>query len=341
MSGDIKDMDIKQRDRSMDLYKAILVIGMITGHIVQFFPWEGITYPYAEYINLTTYSGFLFVFGYVCYKAYFGREVPVKTLAVKMGRSFVKTLIAFYISGLAYTVLIEWNLDWRIWLDVILLRRIPGYSEFLLSFAFLYPVMLVFTPLIRRANGVVLMIFAIASLAMTYIDYSSITSPLLGVFVGTCSYLALPIVQYLSLFFAGIYLARSGKVLDIKILIASVAGTAAFLWYLLTHDELPMRFPPAIWCVTVSYLIVYIYYLICKKVDADRIAYHITDIGENTIVYLLISNITIFYIRRVQAIMDVQLTGLPLIVFYVIMMGLCMSLSRFTIVIIRTLQHER
>ena len=59
-----------QRNHSVDFMKGILVILMIAAHVVQFFPCGKIADLFSAYVNLTTFSGFMFTFGFVCYTTY-------------------------------------------------------------------------------------------------------------------------------------------------------------------------------------------------------------------------------------------------------------------------------
>ena len=81
------------------------------------------------YTNLTTFSGFLFCFGYVCWNRYIDCEQVDGRRLIK---GFLKAIIAFYISGIAYVLLFDGTL-----LDafsVIMLQKVPSVSEFLLGF---------------------------------------------------------------------------------------------------------------------------------------------------------------------------------------------------------------
>lgn len=59
---------MKQRDKALDLMKSILVVQMIIAHITYFFCKEGQVSLIGLYTNLIVFSGFMFTFGYVCYK---------------------------------------------------------------------------------------------------------------------------------------------------------------------------------------------------------------------------------------------------------------------------------
>jgi len=97
------------RDYSIDIYKGILVVLMIFAHVIQFMAEKNIKILslISLYVNLTTFSGFLFAFGYVCEIAYFRKELcDVKP---KMIKTIVKTLFSFYISGLFYNMMLVYK----------------------------------------------------------------------------------------------------------------------------------------------------------------------------------------------------------------------------------------
>ena len=89
------------------MLKGILTITMILCHSIQFFgveddPVQGFL---VNVINLTTFSGFVFCFGYVGEMAYFQKGWMEG--ACKMGKNMLRILIAFYLSGIAYVALVE------------------------------------------------------------------------------------------------------------------------------------------------------------------------------------------------------------------------------------------
>ena len=88
------------RKREIDIQKGILTIGMILCHCIQFFGKEeyGLQKILVNLINLSTFSGFMFCFGYTNQVAYY--EKSWKSSSVKMLRNVFRILIAFYISGI-------------------------------------------------------------------------------------------------------------------------------------------------------------------------------------------------------------------------------------------------
>ena len=120
----------KARDLSLDYFKGFLTIGMILAHIVQFFPGGRALSYGSDLIDLTAFSGFLFAFGYVCFLAYMGGGREPCAFRKRMLRGFLKTLLAFYVSGIACTVLAEGNTSLRAITEILVAggtRRRPTY----------------------------------------------------------------------------------------------------------------------------------------------------------------------------------------------------------------------
>ena len=292
---------MKQRDKSIDFMRSLLVVFMIMAHVVQFFYLGKFADLFSDYVDLTTFSGFMFAFGFVSYKAYISRNST--ELFKRLSHRFLLTLFAFYLSGIAYTLLVANDFSFKSIIKILLLQKIPAYSEFLVSFAFLYPLIFLYTKIIhktgKRINDSYYIILVIASLLLTRIDYSAITIPILGILIGTDSFACFPIIQYLSLFIAGQYLASRDKVFDKYILSGSFLGFAVFLGYIVIYDTLPQRFPPSTLWITGGYLFVYLHYIASKKLQK---LYRKCDvflmIGSNSLVFLVISNLVIFFLRK-------------------------------------------
>ena len=94
--------------------KGLLTLAMILCHCLQFFGKEdaGIEKILVNVINLTTFSGFLFCFGFVCCLAYF--QGDTKRGIAHMLRNMIRLLLAFYISGLAYMAFKEQKINEKI-----------------------------------------------------------------------------------------------------------------------------------------------------------------------------------------------------------------------------------
>ena len=92
----------KGRNISIDLFKGILIILMIISHILQLLFFSKNELLFNKFVNLITFSGFMFSFGYVTYFAYISKDIDKLTFRKKMIKRFIITMIAFYISSFAY-----------------------------------------------------------------------------------------------------------------------------------------------------------------------------------------------------------------------------------------------
>ena len=133
----------KERDLSIDLMKGILVFLMIVVHILELFnillDYNDFVKGIIFYIELTSFSGFLFCNGYVSYNAYISKNEDKKVFRKKMLKNFLKMLLVFYISGIFSSILVSDDVfTFKKVIRIIFLREIPIYSEYLLSFAFIY-----------------------------------------------------------------------------------------------------------------------------------------------------------------------------------------------------------
>ena len=132
------------RNVELDMFKLLLVIGMIAAHVFQLlYNYNGdmisnVVWKFSMFINAITFSGFLFAFGCATQLAYL-RKTKDNILRDKLVKNGIRLLVAFYISGFAYTAFVAHKLSPFEAIKILCLWRIPGYSEFLLSFAMLMP----------------------------------------------------------------------------------------------------------------------------------------------------------------------------------------------------------
>ena len=292
----------KERNQEIDIMKGLLTLAMILCHCLQFFGEEdaGIEKILVNVINLTTFSGFLFCFGFVCCLAYF--QGDTKRGIAHMLRNMIRLLLAFYISGIAYMVFKEQKIFRKDFLwEILTLRRYPGWSEFLASFAAVLLAGAVLLPVLRKTNGWVVMAAALVSLLACFITYGKITNPWLALFLGSESYTTFPVLQYSVYFVAGIWAAKRKKWPDWKLFFGAVVLSAPCVWYYWKYDSLPGRFPPSALFIGGGAIGVWIYHLLAgalaglknvtiigKPVEA------LSFIGRNSLYYLLMSNLLIF-----------------------------------------------
>lgn len=291
------------RSSALDIFKGLLVFGMILAHIIQILGNRNdyLLSAISKYINLISFSGFLFAFGYANYFAYFSKDFQV--VKWRMFKTGLKILLAFYISGIASRILFEKKaihlLDI---IKIILLADIPGYSEFLASFAIITLLALVLFRLIKTvlSNKKYFWLLNIFLLFTTFIPYERITINQIGLLIGTNNFACFPVIQYSPLYLIGIYFARYQVKLNRIVLLISSTFTLSFISYLLYTHSLPNRFPPSLFWIVGSALFLYIYFLasdlLATKLNKIEL---LEKLGRNVLFYLLVSNIFIFAIHSI------------------------------------------
>ena len=255
----------------------------------------------SKFINLISFSGFLFAFGYANYFAYFSKDF--QSVKWRMFKTGLKILTAFYISGIAFIILLEKKaihlLDI---IKIILLADIPGYSEFLASFAVITLLALALFKLIKTilSNKLYFWLLNIFLLFTTFISYERITINQIGLLIGTNKFACFPVIQYSPLYLIGIYFARHQIKFNRMALLISSAFTLSFISYLLYTHKLPNRFPPSLFWIVGSALFLYIYFLGSNLLAAKLKKIELLDkLGKNVLFYLLVSNIFIFAIHSI------------------------------------------
>jgi fucose 4-O-acetylase-like acetyltransferase len=294
---------VKKRESAIDLFKGLLVLGMVYCHTLQFFSDPQVYpngQPIIELINLITFSGFVFSFGYVSQLAYYSKTF--RQAAPRLLSAALKALLAFYISGTAYRVFIDGKaLAWSTIQPILLIQDMPGWSEFLVSFTYLMLLGLaLFVPLqwmaARRSLG-----FAAAGLmlACTLAPYGSIHG-MLGPLIGTRDFASFPVLPYFPYYILGILFAKYRIVWDWRVLTGAIAATGLFLWKWLSAgaQALPERFPPSVWWIVGPALLLYGYYMLARLMEKYPSPFKpIEAMGRNVLWYLVMSNILIFALK--------------------------------------------
>lgn len=296
-----------QRERAIDLFKGLLVIGMVYCHTLQFFSDQQV-YPNGQRIidivNLLTFSGFVFSFGYVSRLAYYAK--PFRRAAPRMLMTALKTLIGFYVSGTAYRLFIDGRvLSWDNIRPILTLGDMPGWSEFLASFTYLTLAGLVlFVPLRWLAERKRIAFAAAGALLLaTQFPYGSVHATQLGPLIGTRDFASFPVVQYFPYYIIGMLFARHRIGWSWKALAGASVASALFLWKWLSAEghALPERFPPSVWWILGPALILYGYYLLSRRMErVSRLFAPIEAMGRNVLWCLVMSNILIFALKSNQ-----------------------------------------
>lgn len=290
------------RKREIDIQKGMLTVAMMLCHCIQFFGKEeyGLQKILVNLINLSTFSGFMFCFGYTNQIAYYRKEW--KNSFGKMLKNVCRMLIAFYISGIAYVALVEGKIfRWKFVAEVVMLKKYPGWSEFLVSFAAVLLVGIFLYPIIRRMNTIMFLGVACISCIACYIPYERIHNSWLALLTGSRDYITFPVLQYGVFFAAGILVCKKEIRWNLRILLLTIIAGIPCLITVLKTGFLPERFPPSVWFICGGFVLVYGYYLIAVGMERKRnlyiiekIAHYFEEIGKTSLYYLLMSNLLIF-----------------------------------------------
>ncbi len=294
----------------LDFFKGILVFIMVLAHCIQFFGDESkpIQGAVSKLANLTTFSGFFFAFGAANAVAYLRK--PAKQACYKIAMSFWRYLFAYYVSAFAFSIYVGGSfLLPRTIHNIINLRVLMGYSEFLLAFAAMQLVVLVLFPLWRRMKQRHYALLAIISILGTLFPYRQNEEPVIGLFLGSEKFYSFPVLPYLLYFIAGMWYFNyvrdfsAGK----KRMIA--AGTV-FLsipcgLYIVNHQDLPERFPPGLLFLFGAAFVILLYTCLCRKLEQlcghsgilRRVLLPLQIMGENSLLFLLLSNMVIFALK--------------------------------------------
>lgn len=289
------------RQREIDIMKGILTVTMILCHSIQFFgvekdPVQG---TLVNFINLATFPGFVFCFGYVGNTAYFMKGWQEG--ARKMGKNALRILVAFYLSGIAYVALVEgkiFRVDFM--KEVILLQKYPGWSEFLASFAAVLLVGMILFPVFRNMNGKIFACAALISGLACFIPYELVHNSWLALLIGSQHYKTFPVVQYGIFFAAGIWFNRKQIRWKWQVLAVCACLEIPCLYCYVMAGRLPERFPVSIWYLCGGFLLVYLYYLLScflEKMQSGvwrRPVDYLERVGADSLYYLLFSNLLIF-----------------------------------------------
>lgn len=285
---------MKKRNVSIDIYKGILTAMMVLAHCLQFFVYLHET-PVArlvsDYVNLTTFSGFVVAFGFVSYHAYLKKDIS--EVRVKIGKNAFKLLLAFYISSFAYVIFRQHAFTGlETVIDLLLINRLAGYSEFLLSFVFLVASCLLLHPLLKNLTPKKMTLLIAISLATTFVPYTSV-HPVIGTLIGGTNFAYFSVTQYYFLFVIGIAFAKYNIIWHKWIF--SVAMLLSLLYLVVNFFFFaPSRFPVSALFMLGATGFIYLYYLLAQKIQFSKVGGIFEQIGKQSLYYLLLSNIFIF-----------------------------------------------
>jgi hypothetical protein len=289
----------ERRNRCLDLdvFKTLLVTGMIFAHVVQIVqaPGDRLAEGLSNVINLISFSGFLFAFGWGT--ALSRRRDRAGTVWARL-KGPAQILLAFYLSGIAHLLLIE-RTGWsgtRI-LGVVTLTDLPGHSEFLASFFVLSLAMIGIGrwlgPL--AAQPAILALGLALSALSGCVQIEAFDLPWLRILFSAPNTTYFPLAPYAMWLFLGAFYAGKPEPFGRLALCLAALATYGFLAVAMTAERPPARFPPSTLWVVGPALFLLLYraasMAIVRRVALPRF---LTSPGRHVLIYLVASNLALF-----------------------------------------------
>lgn len=292
---------MQPRHTLIDVVKGMLVAGMVLAHVAQLLVADPRPLEFfSDTANLISFPGYFFCFGFAAWLAYW-RKDSMRWASIL--RTALKCYLAFVLSGLAFKIWVAHApADAGLAGHVLLLRDIPGYSEFLLAFPLALLAGSLLPGLVRGATAsrLNLALACLISLAATLLGKSAGRDPLLGLWIGGVEFAYFPVVPYAPLLLGGIYTARHGLPLGKKPMLMALAVTALCL-YARRHGMTEQRFPPtALWIIR-SFAGFYLFLGLAGVLHRSRwqrLSNYFSAVGRHVLLYLLCSNLLIFYLHH-------------------------------------------
>jgi hypothetical protein len=292
------------RDLSIDILKGILVVLMIFDHGYKLLGervW--LFQSLILLIELATFPGFFFAFGYVYQLVYFNRKEARSIRRIGIGA--LRTLMAFYVCAVGYFVLWQ-RLSFAEVIEkigaVATLREIPPYTEFLPAFTGAALLAMALFPLWGRITAGLILLFCGVSLAAAGLTpYAAIRENILGIFLGTENFSAFPILPYAVFFFLGVYLAL-GKTMPVVLWLLFALPLGVFLIQVVGLDADPGRFPPSFLWITAGIGLVLLLFHFSKKLAQfpNPVLTVIAWMGKHSLFYLVLSTLALFFVKGLR-----------------------------------------
>lgn len=313
-----------KRDDGIDLLKGIFVVGMVWGHMMDLWSTtNGIAGNIYYTLSIVTFSGFLFCFGYGMQVSHErGRLTFMQILS-----NSARILVAFYISGFAYELIVhakEWTPATLG--NVLVLHTLPELSEFLPAFAL---TSLIGGLLMRPLNWITdswprVGVAVILLLLTPFLPNAWVQSPQLCLFVG-CELnvsVGFPVLHYFVFFLLGMAVAKHQIGFSWIMTIAGAVGVVAYR-YVHYNVMQAQRFPPDTQWLVGGILFLMAWYSGARLLDRVPVVRDIlVPIGRNTLFYYLFSNLLLFAGRKsfdnfpIGMPMSLVLTALLLAIIY-------------------------
>ena len=239
-----------QRVLSIDWLKGLIVPVMIYCHVLQFFgniEAHAAIDPIIMVINVLIFPTFLFLYGRTTQLAYL--QKPFRAAWPRMLHQAWVLYAAFAISGIGYRLLAEKRpMRHTAISDVLMLQDIPGWSEFLISFALFALLMLVGFGLWRAVSGKLWAALGLSAASLAFaalMPYDKVSSVPLALVTGGTQFAYFPVLPYLMYPLMGLYIQRNGMQKKWIWLGTSALMTLTSAGHALTQGGWPSRFPPS------------------------------------------------------------------------------------------------
>lgn len=296
------------RDRSIDVGRGLLVILMVYCHVLQFFgdtelfPLAGVM---MDAVNLTVFPTFVFYFGATAALAYLRK--PYRRALPGMVKTGLRAYGAFVLSGVGFRVLRENRAFGPGTVRrVMQLTDIPGWSEFLISFAGYALLLILLFPAFRALAAKPLHALAVGAVcvAATFvIPYSRVAPVQLALVIGGRQFSYFPLLHYMPFMLAGMVHAQGDRAVRLRLLaLAGLCGAAGLVYRVIAG--LPGRFPPDWAWLALSAghaaVIVLAAKGLCRAAGGGwrkifgGLCALLTHFGSRSLYYLLASNLVIF-----------------------------------------------
>ncbi len=289
-----------RRDDGIDILKGIFVLGMVWGHMMDMWSTtNGVAGNIYYTLSIVTFSGFLFCFGYGMQVSYSrGRLTLMQILS-----NAARILIAFYVSGFAYELIVhakEWTPATLG--NILVLNTLPELSEFLPAFAL---TSLIGGLLMKQLNWIVdswprLAAVSVLLLLTPFLPYAWVQSPQLCLFIGCDLKVAtgFPVLHYFVFFLLGIAVAK--RQIGFSWIIA-ILGVVGMVIYRYVHYNLMQanRFPPDTQWLIGGLVFLMAWLSAARLLERVPVVSRIlAEVGRNTLFFYLFSNLLIFAGRK-------------------------------------------
>lgn len=345
-----------KRDNSLDYLRGIAVLLMISAHVIHFISTgNNQTLRFIEGVaNTICFTLFLFISGSVAYLAYLKEGVDFRRKVPAILRRIVYMLLGYYL--LAFSASIE-QFPWppsTNWLStavsIFTFNNVPGFTEFIIPFIIISLLLLIFYPVFKFASKNIfltitlsIVVFLIGTILFPF-QVSSTLTPYKALFVGNFDYYRFPLVQYLPVFFFGLYWGhlvttavdtkrkeKIGFLIGLVFLIVFGLSELVTTYLHIPYIEPLNRWPPSIGFLAIglafAFFSIPIILNILKSKLLDPINQFFVYIGQDAFDMFIFSTFLLFLYRQVS---NYQFTEIDFVVAsFVITLAASMLLASF------------